>query len=116
MKAVFACVLGLAQVTALAAPAAKAPAAQPSTREMTCAVVYLPERRTWHRRVGIRWEGERVLGLQVDGLQPYSFSVQGAVLATALDNERVLLDLSSMEWASDFRGLASGRGRCEWLD
>jgi hypothetical protein len=108
--------LCLALVPGIGASATLSQAAVPAGREMTCAVVYMPERRTWPRRVSIRWQGDRLLGLQIDGLQPYSFSVDGTALATALDNERILLDLASMEWASDFRGLASGRGRCEWVN
>lgn len=107
--------LCLVHETGMGASASPVQAPQPSGREMTCAVVYMPERRTWPRRVSIRWQGERLLGLRIDGQQPYSYSVEGTVLATALDNERILLDLASMEWASDFRGLASGRGRCEWV-
>ena len=107
--------LCLVHQTGRGASATPLQAPQASAREMTCAVVYMPERRSWARRVSIRWQGERLLDLQIDGQQPYSFSVDGTALATALDNERILLDLSSMEWASDFRGLASGRGRCEWV-
>ena len=106
----------LAHAAGTGAPALLSGSPQPSAREMTCAVVYMPERRTWPRRVSLRWQGDRLLGLQIDGLQPYAFSVDGTALATALDNERIVLDFSSMEWASDFRGLASGRGRCEWLN
>jgi hypothetical protein len=32
---------------------------------------------------------------------------------TGLDNERIQIDLVGRLWQSDFRGLASGQGRCE---
>jgi hypothetical protein len=78
-------------------------------------VAYLPQRSSWQRRVTIRWEGELFKGLEIDGLRPHAVSAQGPLLATALDNERIQLDLASLEWTSDFRGQATGRGRCEWL-
>jgi inner membrane protein len=84
-------------------------------RMMTCDVAYLPQRSSWQRRVTIRWEGELFKGLEIDGLRPHAVSAQGPLLATALDNERIQLDLASLEWTSDFRGQATGRGRCEWL-
>jgi hypothetical protein len=64
--------------------------------------------------VSVFWEGEVFKGLQIDGLRPHAVAAQGSTLATAIDNERILLDLASMEWASDFRGQATGRGRCVW--
>jgi hypothetical protein len=32
---------------------------------------------------------------------------------TAVDNERIQIDLATRQWQSDFRGHASGQGRCE---
>lgn len=84
-------------------------------RIMNCDVAYLPQRSSWQRRVTLRWEGELFKGLEIDGLRPHAVSAQGPLLATALDNERIQLDLASLEWVSDFRGQATGRGRCEWL-
>jgi hypothetical protein len=53
--------------------------------------------------------------MEIDGIRPHAVQPQGTVLATALDNERIQLDLATMEWASDYRGLATGRGRCDWI-
>jgi hypothetical protein len=83
-------------------------------RMMTCDVAYLPQRSSWQRRVTIRWEGELFKGLEIDGLRPHAVSAQGPWLVTALDNERIQLDLAALEWTSDFRGQATGRGRCAW--
>lgn len=85
-------------------------------RLLRCEVAYQPQRRTWPRRVWLRWDGETFAGLEVDGVRPHAVFAEGARLATALDNERIQLDLATLEWASDFRGLAFGRGRCEWTD
>jgi inner membrane protein len=83
-------------------------------RMMTCDVAYLPQRSSWQRRVTIRWEGDLFKGLEIDGLRPHAVSAQGPWLVTALDNERIQLDLAALEWTSDFRGQATGRGRCAW--
>jgi hypothetical protein len=32
---------------------------------------------------------------------------------TAVDNERIQIDLVVRQWQSDFRGQATGQGRCE---
>jgi inner membrane protein len=87
---------------------------QARVRMMTCEVAYLPERSSWPRRVSVFWEGEVFKGLQIDGLRPHAVAAQGSALATAIDNERITLDLATMEWVSDFRGQATGRGRCVW--
>jgi len=84
-------------------------------RMMNCAVAYLPQRSSWQRRVTLRWEGDVFKSMEIDGLRPHAVSAQGPLLATALDNERIQLDLASLEWTSDFRGQATGRGRCEWV-
>lgn len=78
-----------------------------------CEAVYLPARSTWVRSVEIEHDDRRVRGLRIDGVAVYSFAVDGTVIRTALDNERITLDTASMSWNSDFRGLAQGRGRCE---
>ncbi|MFM8766452.1 MAG: metal-dependent hydrolase [Rubrivivax sp.] len=88
----------------------------PGLRFMTCNVAYLPQRSSWQRRVTLRWDGENFQGMEIDGLRPHAVSAQGPLLATALDNERILLDLAALEWSSDFRGQATGRGRCEWVN
>ena len=87
--------------------------AVPETIRLWCAVAYLPARSTWVRQVQIDWDDRTLLALRVDGLTPHSFSVQGDGLLTAIDNERIQLDLRQATWTSDFRGLASGSGRCE---
>jgi hypothetical protein len=84
-------------------------------RAMNCAVAYLPQRSTWTRRVVLRWIGDEFQEMEIDGIRPHAVQPQGTVLATALDNERIQLDLATMEWASDYRGLATGRGRCDWI-
>lgn len=84
-------------------------------RAMNCAVAYLPQRSTWTRQVVLRWIGDEFQEMEIDGIRPHAVQPQGTVLATALDNERIQLDLATMEWASDYRGLATGRGRCDWI-
>ncbi len=78
-----------------------------------CEAVYLPARSTWMRSVEIEHDDRRVRGLRIDGVAVYSFAVDGTLIRTALDNERILLDTASGQWQSDLRGLAQGRGRCE---
>ena len=83
------------------------------TVTLSCAVAYMPERSTWVREVQIDWDRKTIRGVRIDGLAPYSFSVNPKGLSTALDNERIQIDLTQAQWSSDFRGLATGRGRCD---
>ncbi|PUE12583.1 hypothetical protein B9Z33_03445 [Limnohabitans sp. T6-20] len=80
---------------------------------LSCAVAYMPERSTWVREVQIDWDRKTIRAVRIDGLAPYSYSVNPQGLSTAIDNERIQLDLNQAQWSSDFRGLASGRGRCD---
>lgn len=92
-----------------------ASSAQASTQTITlsCAVAYMPARSTWVREVQLDWERKTLRAVRIDGLAPYSFSVHPQGLSTAIDNERIQIDWVQAQWSSDFRGLASGRGRCE---
>jgi hypothetical protein len=83
------------------------------TVTLSCAVSYMPERSTWVREVQVDWDRKTIRALRIDGVSPYSFSVNPRGVSTALDNERIQLDLGQAQWTSDFRGLASGQGRCE---
>ena len=90
--------------------------AAPQTLNLTCAVAYMPARSTWVRTVQLVWDGNTLGSVRIDGLTPHSFSVDADRVATAIDNERIQVDLRQMQWTSDFRGLASGQGRCETED
>ena len=87
--------------------------ATPETVSLTCAVSYMPARSTWVRQVQIEWDDKTVVALRVDGLTPHSFAIEADGLLTAIDNERIQIDLGQALWTSDFRGLATGQGRCE---
>jgi hypothetical protein len=90
-----------------------APPLLAATARYRCEAVYLPARSTWVRNVEIEHDERRVRVLHIDGVAVYSFTVEGTVIRTALDNERIVLDAASGQWQSDFRGLAQGQGRCE---
>lgn len=114
------CFLITALWLALAAPVAAQPAkatAQPppagQTLTLSCAVVYMPARSTWVREVQIDWDRQKLRALRIDGLVPYGFSLTREGVSTAIDNERIQIDLKQAQWASDYRGLATGQGRCE---
>jgi hypothetical protein len=51
--------------------------------------------------------------LRIDGVEPYGFSLLPGGVMTAVDNERIQIDWVTLQWQSDFRGQASGQGRCE---
>lgn len=87
--------------------------ASPSSVVLSCAVVYLPQRSTWLREVRIDWDRQAVRRLRIDGLEPYGFALLPGGVMTAIDNERIQLDLVARTWHSDFRGQATGQGRCE---
>jgi hypothetical protein len=98
----------------LLAWAALSPAvAAPSVLVLSCAVAYLPQRSTWVREVRIEWDQKAIRRLHIDGVAPYGFSWLPQGVMTAVDNERIQIDLASRQWQSDFRGHATGQGRCE---
>ncbi len=82
------------------------------TTQFTCAAFYLPTRSIWNRQVDIRYQNSRVLAVQIDGLPVYAFSLDGHVILTAIDNERIQIDTQAMLWSSDFRGMATSQGQC----
>jgi hypothetical protein len=85
------------------------------TVTLSCAVAYMPARSTWVREVQIDWDRKTIQAVRIDGVVPYTYSVNPRGVSTAIDNERIQIDLTQGQWSSDFRGLASGRGRCELL-
>lgn len=90
--------------------------AQPALSETLawrCEVVYLPARSTWVRSLTLRVEGQRITELRIDAQPVHTFAVEGTLLLTSMDNERIAIDVAAGDWTSDFRGLATGRGRCE---
>ncbi len=88
-------------------------AAAPSSVVLSCAVAYLPQRSTWVREVRIDWDKKAIRSLHIDGVQPHGFSLIPQGVMTAVDNERIQIDLVTRQWQSDFRGHARGQGRCE---
>jgi hypothetical protein len=87
--------------------------AAPSSVVLSCAVVYLPQRSTWVREVRIDWDKKAIRRLRIDGIEPHGFSLIPQGVMTAVDNERIQIDLVARQWQSDFRGQATGQGRCE---
>lgn len=81
-----------------------------------CEVVYQPARSVWSRPVHIGYNQRRVTEVSIDGVPVYAFMVDGTLVSTALDNERIQIDAAHRTWRSDFRGQARGEGRCEVTD
>ena len=114
LAAVLAIWAGLSGIAPAATPVAATEAeAERQTLALRCAVAYLPARSTWVREVQIEWDTRQVQALRIDGLAPYSFALLPEGVSTAIDNERIEIDLRTLTWRSDFRGQASGQGRCE---
>jgi hypothetical protein len=103
--------MALMCTSGLAAPAPVLAAS--SSVVLSCAVAYLPQRSTWVREVRIDWDRKAIRSLRIDGIEPHGFSPIPQGLMTAVDNERIQIDLVARQWQSDFRGHASGQGRCE---
>lgn len=80
---------------------------------LVCEAVYAPAREIWVRRVEVAYDDKRVSAVSIDGVPVHSFAVNGTIILTALDNERIQIDVARLAWQSDFRGLASSQGRCE---
>ena len=104
-------VIAMLCMTGLAGPGPVLSA--PSSVVLLCAVVYMPQRSTWVREVRIDWDRKAIRNLRVDGVEPHGFSLIPRGVMTAVDNERIQIDLSTRQWQSDFRGHATGQGRCE---
>lgn len=107
--------VALCALPVLAAQPAATPAAPPATGTVTlvCEAVYLPARTTWTRTVTVDYDDRRIRQVVIDGQAVYTFAIQEAVILTSQDNERIQIDTSALTWSSDFRGLATGQGRCE---
>jgi hypothetical protein len=84
-----------------------------SHQAWVCDVAYLPSRANWVRTVEVVFDDRRLQRVSVDGVAVHSFAVDGTVILTSQDNERIRLNVAQGSWESDFRGLASGQGRCE---
>ncbi len=82
------------------------------TYHLLCEVAYMPTRSTWAREVALDVLDATPTRVVIDGVQAYSFAINGAQLLTAIDNERIALDLDALTWQSDFRDMAFGQGRC----
>lgn len=98
-----------------AEPAKKAPATPPTADTVTlvCEAVYLPTGANWARTVSVAYDQQRIREVVIDGQVVYSFSIQGTLILTSQDNERIQIDVAAQTWRSDFRGLATAQGRCE---
>lgn len=98
-----------------AEPAKKPQATPPATGTVTlvCEAVYLPTRATWARTVTVAYDQRRIREVTIDGQPVYSFAIQDTLILTALDNERIRIDVAAQRWSSDLRGLATAQGRCE---
>ena len=96
----------------LAGPAAQPPAGE---ARLLCDAVYMPTRAVWQREVAIEYDDARIKTVRIDGLKVYTFEVNDTWIFTALDNERIQINAATLTWTSDFRGLASAQGRCNWV-
>jgi hypothetical protein len=94
-----------------------ASAAQPSTGQaaMLCEAVYMPAQTVWPRTVAIEYDQRRIKAVSIDGVKAYTFDVRDTWILTSMDNERIQINTATLSWTSDFRGLATAQGRCDWL-
>lgn len=88
----------------------KAPAT--TVTRLHCELVYLPQRQTWDRVVTLHHSRRRLQAVAVDGVSVHSFRLAGHTVLTALDNERIQIDLDAGHWRSDWRGIVEGQGTC----
>ena len=92
--------------------------AQPSKGKaaMLCEAVYMPAQTVWPRTVAIEYDQRRIQAVSIDGVKVYTFDVRDTWILTSMDNERIQINTATLAWTSDFRGLASAQGRCDWLE
>lgn len=88
-------------------------AAEVKTVRLLCEAVYLPARTVWSREVELEHNEQALTAVRIDGVSVYAFSVNGTLVLTSMDNERIQIDTAAQTWHSDFRGLAQSQGRCE---
>lgn len=100
----------------LAAAAVQAASPQPlptlTATRLQCEPVYLPQRSVWSREVTLWHSRQTLKAVEVDGIRVHSFRLAGRTVLTALDNERIRIDLNAGLWHSDLRGMAEGQGPC----
>ena len=96
---------------------ARIQAAQPRSGQtaMLCEAVYMPAQTVWPRTVAIEYDQRRIKAVSIDGVKVYTFNVRDTWILTSMDNERIQINTATLAWTSDFRGLATAQGRCDWL-
>ena len=82
---------------------------------MLCEAVYMPAQTVWPRTVAIEYDQRRIKAVKIDGVKVYTFNVRDTWILTSMDNERIQINTATLAWTSDFRGLATAQGRCDWL-
>lgn len=87
-------------------------AERPMVVKLQCAPFYLPARSIWQRTVDIELDAEGVRAVKIDGVAVYTFNVNGTSILTAVDGERIQVDIAALTWSSDLRGMVSSRGNC----
>ena len=82
---------------------------------LQCEPVYMPAQTVWPRTVAITYDQRKVKAVSIDGQKVYTFQVRDTWILTSMDNERIQINTATLTWTSDFRGLATSEGRCDWL-
>lgn len=82
---------------------------------LQCEPVYMPAQTVWPRTVAITYDQRKVKTVSIDGQKVYTFQVRDTWILTSMDNERIQINTATLTWTSDFRGLATSEGRCDWL-
>jgi hypothetical protein len=107
-----AAILALGLVLSASAQTTAKPAKKLKTLSYSCRVLYEPSRALWVRELELDYDSKAFQALRIDGVKAHGFSVDGALISTHLDNERIYLDLSIPSWKSEFREAAQGQGVC----
>ena len=89
--------------------------ASTSQASLLCEPVYMPAQTVWPRTVAITYDQRKVKAVSIDGQKVYTFQVRDTWILTSMDNERIQINTGTLAWTSDFRGLATSEGRCDWL-
>lgn len=95
------------------AQAQPVPPVVPGVMRWTCKAFYLPARSIWQRTVDVDFDASGVRAVQIDGVAVYAFNIQGSIILTSVDSERIQFDANAQTWTSDLRGIVTSKGRCE---
>jgi hypothetical protein len=96
--------------------AARPVSAQQQAIQLDCRVQYKQDGEVGLRPVTLTYaaQGKKLKAISIDGQDVHSFTVNGLVILTSVDSERIQIEFSGNRtlWRSNFRDRDFGTGEC----